>query len=48
MSDARNTRALHFAETLGLLREGLLRRHERDPRGELCDVVLYATFNPHG
>ncbi|MES2101375.1 MAG: GNAT family protein [Pseudomonadota bacterium] len=44
MSDARNARALHFAETLGMVREGLLRRHERDPQGELCDMVLYATF----
>ncbi len=47
MSDARNARALHFAETLGLQREGLLRRHERDGHGELCDMVLYAVINPH-
>jgi len=47
MSDARNARALHFAETLGLQREGLLRRHERDGHGELCDMVLYAAINPH-
>jgi len=46
MSDARNARALHFAETLGMQREGLLRRHERDPQGALCDMVLYATLNP--
>jgi RimJ/RimL family protein N-acetyltransferase len=26
-------------------REGLLRRHERDPRGELCDMVLFARLN---
>jgi len=44
MSDARNERALHFAETIGMAREGLLRRHERDAKGELCDMVLYATF----
>lgn len=43
MSDARNARALHFAATLGMQREGLLRHHERDPRGEFCDMVLYAT-----
>jgi RimJ/RimL family protein N-acetyltransferase len=42
MSDARNARALRFAEGLGLQREGLLRRHERDPQGALCDMVLYA------
>lgn len=47
MSDARNARALHFAGTLGLQREGLLRRHERDGHGELCDMVLYAVLNPH-
>ena len=46
MSDARNARALHFAETLGLQREGLLRHHERDPHGEFCDMVLYAVLNP--
>jgi len=42
ISDARNTRALHFAATLGLQREGVLRHHERDPQGELCDMVVYA------
>ncbi len=47
MSDSRNARALHFAETLGMQREGLLRHHERDPQGALCDMVLYAALNPH-
>ena len=42
MSDARNRRALHFAASLGLQFEGLLRHHERDPHGELCDMALYA------
>ena len=46
MSDARNTRALRFAEALGLQREGVLRRHERDPQGQLCDMVLYAVLRP--
>ena len=46
MSDARNARALHFAQSVGMTREGLLRRHERDPQGEFCDMVLYATLNP--
>ncbi len=46
MSDARNARALHFAETLGLQREGVLRRHDRDGHGQLCDMVLYAVLNP--
>ena len=42
MSDARNSRALHFAASLGLQFEGLLRQHERDAHGELCDMALYA------
>jgi RimJ/RimL family protein N-acetyltransferase len=46
MSDARNQRALHFADTLGMQREGVLRRHERDPQGQLCDMVVYAALNP--
>jgi len=45
-SDARNARALHFAESLGMQREGLLRRHERDPQGAFCDMVLYAVVRP--
>ena len=47
MSDARKARALHFATTLGMQREGLLRRHERDPQGRPCDMVLFAILNPH-
>ncbi|MCP5271617.1 MAG: GNAT family N-acetyltransferase [Burkholderiaceae bacterium] len=46
MSDARNTRALRFAEQVGLQREGLLRRHERDPQGRWCDIVILAALNP--
>ncbi len=46
MSDARNTRALHFAETLGMQREGVLRHHDRDLQGQLCDVVLFAVLKP--
>ena len=49
MSDARNARALHFADSLGLLqREGVLRRHERDLQGQPCDMVLWAALNPQG
>jgi RimJ/RimL family protein N-acetyltransferase len=49
MSDARNARALHFADSLGLLqREGVLRRHERDLAGLPCDMVLWAALNPRG
>jgi RimJ/RimL family protein N-acetyltransferase len=47
MSDARNVRALRFAEALGMRREGLLRGHERDVQGQRCDMVLYATLGPH-
>ena len=46
MSDARNGRALHFADSLGMQREGLLRRHERDAHGELGDMVLYVILRP--
>lgn len=46
MSDARNTRALRFAEACGLQFEGVLHRHERDPQGALCDMAVYAALNP--
>jgi RimJ/RimL family protein N-acetyltransferase len=40
--DARNLRAIAFAERLGMTREGLLRAHDRDPHGALCDDVVLA------
>jgi len=40
--DARNLRSIAFAEMLGMTREGLLRSHDRDPDGELCDDVVLA------
>ena len=46
MSDARNARALHFARSLGMVQEGVLRRHERDPQGQLCDVVIFSVLKP--
>ena len=46
MSDARNQRAVRFALGLGFEQEALLRRHERDPQGELCDMVLLARLRP--
>ncbi len=46
LSDARNTHALAFAEKLGMHREGLLRAFERDPQGELADMVMFAAYNP--
>lgn len=48
MSDARNARALQFAEALGMQREGVMHRHERDVHGQFCDMVLYAALHPHG
>lgn len=46
MSDARNARALHFARSLGMVQEGVLRRHERDPQGQLCDTVIFSILKP--
>jgi RimJ/RimL family protein N-acetyltransferase len=46
MSDTRNQRALHFARIVGLHQEGVLRHHERDPQGELCDTVIFAALKP--
>lgn len=43
--DVRNTRALAFAESLGLQREGLMRKVERDARGQLCDQYLLARLS---
>lgn len=46
LSDARNERALAFAQTLGMQREGLLRHFERDPQGELADMVMFSALAP--
>lgn len=47
LSEAGNTRALHFAEqALGFTREGVLRNFERDAQGRLGDQVVFATYNP--
>ncbi|WP_088284908.1 GNAT family N-acetyltransferase [Ideonella sp. A 288] len=46
LSDARNERALAFAGALGMAREGLLRAYERDPQGRVCDMVMFAAYNP--
>lgn len=40
--DARNLRSIAFAQMLGMTREGLLRAHDRDPQGALCDDVVLA------
>lgn len=46
ISDTRNERALHFAESLGFKLEGTLRAYERDPWGELATQAIFATYNP--
>lgn len=46
--DVRNTRSIHFAQTLGLHYEGLLRGVSRDPQGALCDEVLLARLRGDG
>jgi RimJ/RimL family protein N-acetyltransferase len=46
MSDVRNQRAVRFALGMGFEQEALLRRHELDPQGELCDMVLLARLKP--
>jgi RimJ/RimL family protein N-acetyltransferase len=43
--DARNARSIAFAQKLGMTREGLLRAHDRDPQGALCDDVLLALLS---
>lgn len=48
LSDARNARALQFAERLGMQREGVLRAYERDPQGALADMVMFASLAPPG
>ena len=45
LSDARNPRALHFAEhALGMQREAVLRAFERDPQGQMTDMVMFAAW----
>jgi RimJ/RimL family protein N-acetyltransferase len=46
--DLRNERSIHFAQTLGLMYEGLMRGVERDARGALCDQVLLARLRSDG
>jgi len=46
MSDAKNARALRFALSLGMVKEGMLHAYERSPQGALCDMVLFAAINP--
>ncbi len=40
--DGRNEAAHRLAERVGMQREGRLRKYERDPAGELCDIVIFS------
>lgn len=42
LSDLANERALHFARSVGLREEGVLRHYERDARGGLSAQVMFA------
>jgi len=42
LSEAGNHRALHFARSLGMRQEGVLRHYERDAQGRLGEQVLFA------
>lgn len=46
--DLRNSRSIHFAQTLGMAYEGLMRGVSRDPQGALCDEVLLARLRSDG
>ena len=46
LSDTQNTRALRFAQQLGLQHEGVLRRYERDALGRWCDIAIFSALNP--
>ena len=44
ISELSNHRALHFAQSLGLVREGTLHHRERGVKGELVDQALFAAW----
>jgi RimJ/RimL family protein N-acetyltransferase len=46
MCDPRNVRSVRFAEGIGMEREGVLRRYERDSDGELCDQLVLSVLRP--
>lgn len=46
MCDPRNVRSVRFAEGIGMVREGVLRRYERDSDGQLCDQLVLAVLRP--
>jgi ribosomal-protein-serine acetyltransferase len=45
-TDTANTRSWRIAERLGFTLEGVLRRDDRTPRGDLRDTRLYAMIDP--
>lgn len=46
ISELGNHRALHFAQSLGMVREGTLHHRERGVNGELVDQALFAAWPP--
>jgi RimJ/RimL family protein N-acetyltransferase len=40
ITDSRNARSIHFAKSLGMQEEGVLRNYERDGTGALTDQVM--------
>ena len=46
ISELSNHRALHFAQSLGMVREGTLHHRERGVNGELVDQALFAAWPP--
>jgi RimJ/RimL family protein N-acetyltransferase len=44
ISELSNHRALHFAQSLGMVREGTLHHRERGVNGELVDQALFAAW----
>ncbi|WP_396269008.1 GNAT family N-acetyltransferase [Ideonella sp.] len=44
ISELSNHRALHFAQSLGMVREGTLHHRERGVHGELVDQALFAAW----
>ncbi len=46
ITDTRNLRSIRFAQRLGLTVEGIMRNHERDHNGQLCDQTLLALTAP--
>jgi RimJ/RimL family protein N-acetyltransferase len=44
VTDSRNARSIHFAKSLGMREEGVLKNYERDGTGALTDQVMLAVI----